>query len=104
MLKEEQIKKHLNNCYKKRQPVLLHGEDNIGRLNLILGIHIDNGGIIDAVQYISVKDDPGSEVFLEKIGNEIEEAEKDWFATVVPRKYSSEKDFTNNLLARNHFA
>jgi hypothetical protein len=73
----EKIKDKLSECYKKNKPVLLYGDDSINRFELILDIHIKNGGIVDAVEYISSNDEPDGNVFLERMVKEIEKAEKD---------------------------
>jgi|APSaa5957512535_1039671.scaffolds.fasta_scaffold04582_6 hypothetical protein len=41
----EQIKEKLNECYKKRQPVLLFGRDDYGREKLVEEVHTWNVGI-----------------------------------------------------------
>ncbi|MDP6923561.1 MAG: hypothetical protein QGI94_02100 [Candidatus Scalindua sp.] len=49
MNKEKQklssIESDLLECYKKHQPVLLYGEDKVGRKDLLLKIHKANGGL-----------------------------------------------------------
>ena len=63
----EKIKDKLSECHKKRKPVLLYGDNSAGHIDLIHGIHIDNGGIRDAVEYVHVKEEPDRKVFLENI-------------------------------------
>ena len=73
----KEIKNKLSECYKKNKPVLLYGNDSINRFELILDIHINNGGITDAVEYNSFNDEPDGNVFLERMVKEIEKAEID---------------------------
>jgi hypothetical protein len=56
----EKIKDRLPKCLKQHKPVLFCGGDSTNILNLILGIHIDKGGVTDAVKFIGVKEnEPG---------------------------------------------
>ena len=61
----EQVKKQLTKCCKKRQPVLLHGEDHVGRLDLVQEVHKENVDVIDL---------PDSEIFIKEIGKQLSKA------------------------------
>jgi len=45
------LEKELLGYYKDHQPVLLYGEDNVGRKNLILNVHKANGGLDQNQEY-----------------------------------------------------
>jgi hypothetical protein len=64
---EEQIKDQLSECYEEHQPVLLYGEDNIGRLDLVQEIHEKKGGVIYPVEYVASESEPDSKIFINEI-------------------------------------
>jgi hypothetical protein len=78
----EENKDKLSECYKINKPVLLYGDNSAGHIDLIHGIHIDNGGIRDAVEYVRVKEEPDRKVFLESIKNESSNALIETYAEV----------------------
>lgn len=70
----KQIKEKLSECYKSKKPVLLYGDDSSVRIKLIPEIHINNGGIMDAVEYVYVNEETDSDVFLASIEKEFSNA------------------------------
>ena len=54
------IENQLLKCAKSGKPVLLYGDDTIGREELICKIHKQNGGIDAEVEYFFFKDKPST--------------------------------------------
>ena len=73
MSKEKQIKDKLSQYFKNHQPVLLYNDTSNKRSNIILDIHIENGGSLYDVKYGGNKE---KRVFLQDIADERNEKER----------------------------
>lgn len=94
----EQIKKQLAECSKERKPVLLYGEDHIERLSLLQEVHKENGGVLDLpVEYIGDKKGPGREIFINKIGEQLNKALIDEYNKAVNDKCNKAVDDEYNI-------
>ncbi len=69
----KQIKEKLSQCYKNHKPVLLYNDTSNKRSNIILDIHVENGGSLYDVKYGGNKE---KRVFLQDIADERNEKER----------------------------
>ena len=70
--KRSPIEKKLLECYKSHQPVLLYNDTSNKHSNIILDIHLENGGSLYDVKYGGNKE---KRVFLRDIADERNEKE-----------------------------